>query len=483
MHSHKALRETTMKNTLLACIFSLAALLLTVSNALAIGTLPVHISEVALDGKNVSSHNASDALLAGSTVDVMIRAWASERLEDVRVEGFIAAPSSIPMESRTSFAEVGVMNATTITIPLYVSVPEDLLPGDYTLVLIFSDDEDTTMKEYGIEVTRPEHGITVESISVSPEGALKAGRTLSVRAGVFNYGSASERVRVSARIPGVEETLQSTTLIVPALATRYSDSLYLTIPACTPEGTYELTGVVEYADGLRRDVFSHPFTVSASDDCGSAAPASDGSGEDIVLSLPSEKTVISVPPPQDAYQGGGEAVYSIEISNDGPLPRSYYLDISGIDWAWSSVAPSNLAVIPAGSAVTFSLALRAKDTADVGTHAFTVDVRSSDRLLGQLSLAANVLSDSSQAFEADPGMGGLTANVIKRGPSARVDLKAVGEVATTLFVTLAVIILTVFYFVRVQGKHDSPGDEETESEDAEQADYYGKVCAGKDSEK
>ena len=267
---------------------------------------------------------------------------------------------------------------------------------------------------------------------------------------------------------------------MPALATRYSDTIYLTIPACTLEGAYELTGVVEYADGLRRDVFSHPFTVSASDECGAATVVSEESSENVVLSLPSEKTVISVPQPQDAYQGGGEAIYNIEIRNDGPLPRSYYLDISGIDWAWSSIAPSNLAVIPAGSAVTFALALRAKDAADIGTHVFTVDVKSSDRLLGQLTLAANVLSDSSQAFESDPGMGGLTANVIKRGPSARVDLKAVGEVATTLLVTLAVIILTVFYFVRVQGKQDSGEDAGTDTEE-EQEDFYDQVCASKDS--
>ena len=384
------------------------------------------------------------------------------------------------MESRTSFTIIGEMNATTITIPLYVSIPEDLLPGDYTLVLIFSDEEDTTTKEYDVKVTRPEHGITIESISVSPEGTLKAGRTLSVRAGVSNYGSSTERVTVAARIPRVDVAAQSTTFIVPALATRYSDTIYLTIPACTPEGAYELTGVVEYADGLRRDVFSHPFTVSASDECGASVTVSEESSENVVLSLPSEKTVISVPQPQDAQKGGGEAIYNIEIRNDGPLPRSYYLDISGIDWAWSSIAPSNLAVIPAGSAVTFALALRAKDAADIGTHVFTVDVKSSDRLLGQLTLAANVLSDSSQAFESDPGMGGLTANVIKRGPSARVDLKAVGEVATTLFVTLAVIILTVFYFVRVQGKQDSPEDAGTDTEE-EQEDFYDQVCASKDS--
>ncbi len=468
-----------MKKNFILCAFALAALLLTFSNALAIGTLPVHISDVAFSGKNISAHNSSDALLAGSIVDVTIRAWASEYLEDVRVEGFIAGPSDIPMESRTSFTVIGKMNATTITIPLYVSVPEDLLPGDYTLVLIFSDDEDTTTREYDVEVTRPEHGITIESISVSPEGTLKAGRTLSVRAGVINYGSSTERVTVAARIPRVEVDMQSTTLPVPALATRYSDTIYLTIPACTPEGAYELTGIVEYADGLRRDVFSHPFTVSGSDGCGTIA-AEEDDGENVVLSLPSEKTIISVPPPQDAYQGGGEAIYNIEISNDGPLPRSYYLDISGIDWAWSSIAPSNLAVIPAGSTMTFALALRAKDAADIGTHVFTIEVKSGDRLLGQLTLAANVLSDSSQAFESDPGMGGLTANVIKRGPSARVDLKAVGEVATTLLVTLAVIILTVFYFVRVQGKRDSPEDAGPDTEE-EQEDFYDQVCTSKDS--
>ena len=77
-------------------------------------------------------------------------------------------------------------------------------------------------------------------------------------------------------------------------------------------------------------------------------------------------------------------------------------------------------------------------------------------------------------------MGGLTANVIKRGPSARVDLKAVGEVATTLLVTLAVIILTVFYFVRVQGKQDSGEDAGTDTEE-EQEDFYDQVCASKDS--
>lgn len=454
-----------MKKTLFLGAICIIALLLTVSSALAADTLSVRIREVSINNIFVEpDQNESVVLEAGRRAEIEFEFWSTSDLRDVQIEAFLAGHSETPVERRTATLTMDEMETSTIYEEQFsVKIPEDISPGDYTIVLHFSDDEASLVREYEVEVTQPDHGIATRSIDITPEGTLKAGRTLGIQVEVYNFGRYYETVTLSARIPELELEQQTTSMTLAPYTTKYSDTLYFTLPVCTPAGRYSLKGIVEYANGLKRDVFVHSFDVMENPDCSIVAPGDD-EGE-IIIGHNGEKTVITVPPPQSTYQNGGEAVYKIGISNEGKQARSYYLDISGTDWAWSSISPSNLVVLEPGSSVTFSLSLRPKDTADLGTHIFTLDVKSGGKLLQQVTLAANVLADPNQGIAINPDLGSITANVVKRAPTKRVDLKAVADVVTPLLITGIVIGAAMFYFSRLNGK----------KEPEEETHYYRKI--------
>ena len=461
------MREVMMKKTLCLGTIYLLVLFLTLSSTLAAGTLAVRISEVTINNIFVEpERNETVILEAGSHAEIEFKFWSTKYLRDVQIEAFLAGYSAIPVERRTVTLTMDEMETSTIYEKQFsVNIPEDISPGDYTIVLHFSDDEASLTREYEVEVTQPDHGITVRSIGITPEGTIKAGRTLGVQVEIYNFGRYYETVTLSARIPDLELEQQITSLTITPYTEKYSNTVYFTLPVCTPTGRYSLKGIVEYADGLKRDVFTHSFDVTDNPDCSIVEPGDDG-GELIIIGSNGERTLLTIPPPQSTYQNGGEAIYNIKIANKGKQTRSYYLDISGINWAWSSISPSNLVVLEPGSSVTISLALRAKDTANLGTHVFTVDVKSGNKLLQQVTLAANVLADPNQGIAIDPDLGGITANVIKRAPRERVDLKAIAEIATTLFVTIIIIAIAMFYFARLNG---------TKQESEENNQYYNKI--------
>ncbi len=448
-----------MRKTFLVGVLCVIALLLTISSALATGTLSVRISQVTINGIHVEPEwnetNETVILEAGSNAEIGFEFWSTSDLKDVEIEAFLAGHSATPAERRTATLTMAEMKTSTIySEQLTVKVPEDISPGDYTLMLIFSDDEADLVREYEVEVAQPDHGIAVRSISITPEGTIKAGRTIGVQAEVYNFGRYYEDVTISARIPDLELEQQKASFTIAPRTAKYSDTLYFTLPVCTPAGSYSLKGIVEYANGLRRDVFLHSFDVMENSDCGVVEPEDEGS--EIIVGQNGEKTIITVPPPQSAYQNGGEAVYNIGIANAGKSRRSYYLEFTGIEWAWSSISPSNLVVLDPGGSVTFSLGLRPKDTADLGTHIFTVDIKSGDMLLQQITLAANVLADPNQGIAIDPELGEVTANVVKRAPGRGIDTAQLVEIGITLLVTAIVIVIALFYFSRLNGSKQEP---------------------------
>ncbi len=457
MLSIRMIREVTMRKKLVLGILALLAFLLTVTSALGLGTLPVRITEATINNDFVEpDYNSSIILEAGDHATLKVDFWSTKYLDDVRIEAFLAGASSTPVDRRTAVVTMDAMEESVIyTRRLSVLIPEDISPGDYTIVLSFSDDESSLVREYEVEVERPEHGIAVRDISISPEGTIKGGRTIAVRTEVYNFGKYTETVTIGAIIEGLNLEKQVTSMSVPKYTAKYTDSLYFTLPTCTPSGRYSLRGSIEYDNGLRRDVFVHSFDVSDNPECDLISSGGFYDDEQVIIGPVWERTVITVPPPQDAPRGGEEATYNIKISNEGKYARSYYLEIEGIEWAWSSISPSNLVVVEPGDSITISLGLRAKDTAISGTHIFTINVMSGSKLLEQISLGANVITDG-QTGDYDPGMGGVTANVIKRAPGERVNLKAIGEVGVTLLVTLIVIGVTVLYFIRMDGEEEQP---------------------------
>lgn len=468
------MREVMMRNTFIVGVLCVIALLLTISSALAAGTLSVRISQATINGITVEPYwnnsNETVILEAGSNAEIDFEFWSTSDLRGVEIEAFLAGHSATPVERRTATLTMDEMKTSTIySEHLAVKVPEDISPGDYTFMLIFSDDEASLVREYGVEVTQPDHGIMVRGISITPEGTLKAGRTVGVQVEVYNFGRYHETVTISTSIPDLELGQQKASFTIAPRTAKYSDTLYFTLPVCTPAGSYSLKGIVEYANGLKRDVFVHSFDVMENPDCGIIEPEVEGS--EIIVGHNGEKTIITVPPPQSAYQNGGEAVYNIGIANAGKWRRSYYLEIKGIEWVWSSLSPSNLVVLEPGSSVTFSLGLRPKDTADLGVHVFTADIKSGDMLLQQITLAANVLADPDQDIAIDPKLGDVTANVVKRGPGKGVDAAQLAEIGITLLVTAAVIVIALFYFSRLNGSKQ-------EREEFRDRRYYRKIFRG-----
>ena len=396
-----------------------------------LATVSAEVSQVRLSTVRINGENASNesVVLKGDTrATVQVDFWSTRDLDDVRVEAFLSPSGEV------SSAVLDMEEELIYSQRLSVQVPDE--PGDYDLVVHIQHDNTSYVRRYPLMVERQEHGLVVQTIEFNPEVA-QGGRSLGVHVVVLNDGSSRERVRVQATLLGEQ---QQSWIDVDRGRTG-SATLYFDIP-CSADSA-EMKGIIEY--GLKRDIFERRFDVEPSAECGAGG-----------LVLPgTERAIVSIPDPLDA-SAGGAAVYNLQIQNLGSSVRSYYLDIAGLSWAQYSVSPAPLVLVQPGETVNVAISVMPRDDAPLGLQTFSIDVRSGDRIVQQVTLAANVLAAGSEPGDYGDG---ITANVIKRGSSSAVDLKSVGEVLLTLLVTIAVIVLGVMYL----GSRPKPQAEEKES--------------------
>ena len=121
---------------------------------------------------------------------------------------------------------------------------------------------------YALSIDAENNELRIARVDVSPSQVVQAGSALFVDVRVENVGDNDQDkgVTVTAEIPGVaKDSTDLSDLNSEELET--TESLWLQVPACTPEGSYDMLVTAEYRHGTESVTQKVPVRVLASPAC------------------------------------------------------------------------------------------------------------------------------------------------------------------------------------------------------------------------
>jgi uncharacterized membrane protein len=331
---------------------------------------------------------------------------------------------------------------TTYIKKLTLSLPVNVDKDDYRLRIRVDDrDGDTTQEDYVLSVDAPRNAIQIKDVIFSPSEVM-AGRSLLTTVRLKNIGSNDQNdgVKVMVSIPelGVEAADYIDEVDEEDSVT--SQELYLRIPSCVKEGTYDVLVSVEYKDGDKIVTTEKSIVITEGESCEAAAPAEGPK---------TEKTVITIGPlSQDITKGQGGVIYPVMFTNSGKESKAYAINVDGYaDWANVVMQPGSVVVVQPGETKSVYIYVSAKDTASAGEHMFTVTATSGGEVLKQVTFKSNV-QGSAQGNSNQPSV-----ISIKRGL----------EISLLVLIVLLVIVGLIVALTRIRGDRQE-GSEEQEEE-------------------
>ncbi|MEM4267903.1 MAG: putative S-layer protein [Candidatus Woesearchaeota archaeon] len=416
-----------------------------------VSAVPVEIEKVKIDGDEITSIQDdpdADNILSierDQEFEVKVEVRASADVRDAQIEVVIRGYDSDEMiEDITDVFDMKA-NRTYIkklNLRLPVNADKDL----YRMRVRVDDrDGDTTQEDYRIEITATRHAIQIKDVIFSPEKVM-AGRSLLATVRLKNVGAVDEKegVKVQVSIPELGVSAADYIDEVDEDDSVTSEELYLRIPACVKEGTYDVEVAVVYKDGERVTRAKDTILITKGDGCEPATPTQQEQPQ-------TPKTIITMGPSvQDVTKGQGGVIYPFTITNAGKESKTYVLTVDGYsDWADIRMTPANIMVIQPGETKAAYLYLSAKDTAAVGEHMFTVTITSGGETLKEVALKSIVHAGQTQQPEQ------------QGWPNIRKGL----EIALLVLVVLLVIVGLIIGFSKMRGKEEEAeeGQEETKS--------------------
>ncbi|HZX44623.1 MAG TPA: hypothetical protein VFF28_02965, partial [Candidatus Nanoarchaeia archaeon] len=141
---------------------------------------------------------------------------------------------------------------------------------------------------------------------------------------------------------------------------------------------------------------------------------------------------------------GGNAVYSLTLTNDGKESKVYTISVDSSNWADFTVSPSNVLIVGAGEAKTAFINVKPNDKATAGIQVFSATIKSGESVLKEVPLRANVKGGASTS------LGGLS-------------LKRALEIGVVILIILLVILALVIGFSKLRGNDEGEegGEEKT----------------------
>ncbi len=374
-----------MKSKILSVILSI---ILVASGVLAYninGVPNYYISKIAVDDSQIYE-SESIFVERGQTVDVDVWFTGYDNsglgsIDSTRVRAWIGGYEYDEVEAISNVFEVspGVSYKKT----LQLKIPSDLDGSkDYTLHVEVYDDQSNVEEVHSLRVEEKRHSLTIEDTIFSPDLTLEAGKNLFANVRIKNDGDKKEEdIKVKLSIPklGISTRAYLDELAAHEIANTDEEdsgsinSLYLKIPENTKEGNYDVVVEAEYNNG--HDVVSETYTLSVKND---------------EAKVVASNSMINVDSSTKKIAQGEGSIYKISFANLESNAKSYSVEVSGADaWATTRVDPSSVTVQPDKTADAY-VYLAAKEDASVGTHMFTVRIKSGDNVIKELNLGAEV---------------------------------------------------------------------------------------------
>lgn len=264
------------------------------------------------------------------------------------------------------------------TIELNLKVPMDMETKDAKLRLVLFDENSASIITYNYQLSifgaDDDNAVEIRDFFVSPSSTIEAGRALSFKVKVKNFGlNDLDDLKVKIAIPELDIQTYETIDTIEKDETQSFEALLLRIPADTKPGEYEVVATVEFdryqevEETMTIKVISPKGTPCSGDSCGSTEEET--------------KTVVTMPASVDIVTGTQGSVYPILIENKGTASKTYVLSVSGVsDWGTAVFEPSSVFVLKAGQSQTVYLRLAASKDAELGDKVMKVTITAGDEM-------------------------------------------------------------------------------------------------------
>ncbi len=266
------------------------------------------------------------------------------------------------------------------TIELNLKVPMDMETKDAKMRIVLFDENSASIISYNYQLSiygaEDNNAVEIRDFFVSPSDTIEAGRALSFKVKVKNFGlNDLDDLKVKVAIPELDIQTYETIDTLEQDETQSFEALLLRIPADVKPGDYEVVATVEYD---RYQEVEESMTIKVISPKGTPCSAGDSCDSE---SSESTKTVVTMPASVDVMTGTQGSVYPILIENKGSTSKTYVLSVSGVsDWGTAVFEPSSVFVLKAGQSQTVYLRLTASKDAELGDKVMKVTITAGNEM-------------------------------------------------------------------------------------------------------
>jgi uncharacterized membrane protein len=401
------------------CIMSMLAVLLVslfVAGAMALDApKAVYLNDrLAENGKNIERSEG---------IDIQVELKDSADIKDARLEASIPGYELNEIRAVTDMFDLKA--GQSYTKDLHLDLPADMEEGAYTLRITLEDKtNDDEVAEYTINVDSSRRKLVIEDINSDEK--VKAGHSILVKAQVSNMGQFDEKdVKVTVDILGMEESGINSDYIdeVKKGDEKSSEEIYLRIPSC--QQAQEYTMKVTASNKYSTTTATKTIEVVEGDTC--------------TVGIPNAFVTKGIT--AQSVEAGKATTYKFQISNAGITSQAFTVEVSGADkFADVEVYPGSALVVEAGQSKDVFVYLYAdKDAA--GTNAFTVTIKSGDKVIDTIDMTATVESTKAGWDNVKKGL----------------------EIVLIIVVVLLIILGLIIGFNKMKGEDEEESDETSQT--------------------
>ncbi len=346
----------------------LVTLLLVAALAVSVSALPT-VEQVKING-NVFQSGDNLVVYRGETLNIQVKLHADTNESNVQVTSDILGYEYSIYEGLSDMTPVFDMNANdTLYENLKLKVPTKADKDYYDLRIRVGTRTGTAFEGlYRLHFKGERHNVIIQDVVFTPENQITAGRALIAVVRVRNIGQVAEDgVKVSVSIPDLQTSAADYIDHLDADESTSSEELYLRIPKCADEGTYNVNVKLTYNNGYSTATTQKTIKVLKSDFCEKNTTVTP-------KPTPIQKTVVGVPTEAQQLICGKGTVYPVTITNAGNVAETYTLSVEGADWATVKLSPSNVIVAQPGETKFVYVYVTPKENAEAGDHVFSVKV-------------------------------------------------------------------------------------------------------------
>ncbi|MBW2977994.1 hypothetical protein KY331_04070 [Candidatus Woesearchaeota archaeon] len=400
-------------------------------------SVPVQIQKVYVNGAefDITAGEIRGDIERADSLDIEVKVRATGDDEHVSVEAEVRGLEHDRERANDQTNDFTIKNGRSYYKKLELTLPDRMDSDQYALrIEVANRKDDEVVENLILEVGPVRHGVKIKDVVFSPDGEVRAGRSLLTSVRLKNIGEFDEEdVKVTVEIPDLGISAADYIDDVEADDSVTSEELWMRVPAQAQPGEYKAVVTVEFNEG--DDEVREEYEVTVVSDTGVAATKASG------------KTIINVGGEvQNVVAGESGVIYPVSLTNGGLTSRTYTIGVNVGDWAEIRVNP-NVVVLGAGETKIVYVYVAAKEVASEGEQTFGVEIKSGDELLKEIVLKANVAKGAS-------GMSGF-----KKGL----------EIVLVVLVVLLFVIGLIIGFSRLRGNEEE--DLEEEQKEDEQ-NYY-----------